>query len=330
MVVCFHAIIYYFSVPEYHTMPDWAYYGAAGVDLFFVISGFVMVHVTQHRFGSLASQLDFLHGRITRIYPPYWVATLPVIVACLLFSNGINLTLNSKTLFTSFFLFPTGGFPLLRVGWSLIHEIYFYVVFSFFLLGKRESLGKKLLFWALLILGAAVYLPASWRQIPLVNLIFNPFTLEFIAGCFLGLLAWPKNLKYGPLLMVGGFILLMGGTLLMPEKAPVTGDWRPLFLGVPAFLIASGALAMEHNAQILSWSLLQRLGDASFQIYLWHNTVVSAISRYSLRFAMPNSLRCLLTIVCGVTVGYLAHLYIEKPLLRLTRNWHMKRPLPPA
>ena len=329
MVVCFHATIYYFAVPEHRLMPEWSYYGAAGVDLFFVISGFVMVHVSHNRFGSLASQLDFLYDRATRIYPPYWVATLPVIIACVLLSKGVNITLDTKTFFSSLFLLPTAeGFPLLRVGWSLIHEMYFYIVFSFFLLGKRETLFQKLLLWTLIILGAALYLPSPWLDIPLLKIAFNPFTLEFIAGCLLGLVPWPKSFKYGPLLLIVGFILLMGGTLLMPEPAPVTGGWRPLFLGIPAVLIVSGALIMEHNAQILSWSVLQRLGDASFQIYLWHNTVISAVSRYSLKFAMPNGVRCLVTIVCGVSVGYLAHLYIEKPLLHWTRGWRQKRPLP--
>lgn len=326
MVVGFHAIIYYFAVPVRQTMPDWSYYGAAGVDLFFVISGFVMVYVSQNRFGSRASQFNFLYDRVTRIYPPYWVATLPVIIGCLLLDKSVNLTLDPRTFFSSLFLFPTAdGFPLLRVGWSLIHEMYFYIVFSFFLLGKRDTLSRKLLLWGLLILGATLYLPAPWRDIPLCKIAFNPFTLEFIAGCLLGLVVWPRNFKYGPVLLIGGFILLMGGTLLMPEHAPVTGGWRPLFLGLPAVLIVGGALVMEHNAQVLSWSWLQRLGDASFQIYLWHNTVISAVSRYSLKVAMPNEVRCLLTLVCGITVGYLAHLYIEKPLLNWTRGWRKKR-----
>ena len=325
MVVGFHALFYYFGASA--AMPEWSYYGAAGVDLFFVISGYVMVYVSQNRFGSVASQLRFLYERATRIYPPYWVATLPVILACLLLGPSVNHTLTLRTLVTSLFLIPTSDeFPLLRVGWTLFHEMYFYFVFSFLLLGSRGTLYKKLLVWALLILGAALYLPAPWRGIPLLKIVFSPFTLEFIAGCLLGLVAWPQHFKTGPWLAAAGFILLLGGTCLVPDPSSVTGGWRPLFLGLPAVLIVGSALTMERNAQVLRWNWLQRLGDASFQIYLWHNTVISAFMRYSLKLPLPHEVRCVLAVVCGVTLGYLAHLYIEKPLLRWSRGWCQKRP----
>jgi len=321
MVVFFHALVYFFSFPVNVPMPRWASFGASGVDVFFVISGFVMVYVTRNRFGSFAAQGRFLLDRVLRIYPFYWVATLPVIVACVLFPKLTFISLNGGTLLDSLLLLPQKDFPLLRVGWTLVHEMYFYIVFSFFLLGKREGLVRKLCVWALLVGCASLFLPAPWLEIPWVHLASNPLTLEFIAGCFLGLIVWPKGFRHGPLLLVCGFALLWLGTLTMPFPPMEPGCMRHLYLGLPSIFIVGVALAMENNARTLHGAWLQRLGDASFQIYLWHVTVISAVSRASLKLPIPNVLRLCLTITCALTVGYLVYWWIEKPLRKLTKRW---------
>jgi len=322
MIVGFHALIYYFAAPNTEPLPIWSYVGASGVDVFFVISGFVMVYVTRAQFGTLANQITFLANRFTRVYPSYWVATLPVIIVCILLPQSTVIHLNWRTLFFAFTLFPCEeGFPLLRVGWTLTHEIYFYAVFSFFLLGKREHLGRKLFLWAIFVIVASLTLPARWQTIPFVQLVGNPLTLEFIAGCVLGLVIWPNGFKGGVWFFLGGFLLLLIAALNMSQVPDVSGWQRPLEFGIPSIFIVGGAIAMEGRHQILRWKPIQVFGDASFQIYLWHVTVISAVSRYSLRFSINNFVRLLLTIVSALVISYLAHRLIEKPLLKFTRSW---------
>ncbi|MCX6967957.1 MAG: acyltransferase [Verrucomicrobia bacterium] len=320
LVVGFHALVYYFAFPVEVPMPRWAFTGASGVDIFFVISGFVMVHVTRNRFGSVRGQARFLADRVARIYPYYWLATLPVVLTCLALPRLTSISLNGKVLFESLLLLPQSDFPLLRAGWTLIHEMYFYLAFSFFLWGKRERLWSKLCVWALLVGCASLLLPAKWLEIPWVHLVSNPLTLEFIGGCFLALVPWPKGFRQGSWLLLGGFVLLLPGTLSMPFPAMEPGCMRHLYLGLPSILIVAAALAMEQGGQTLHWAGFQRLGDASFQIYLWHLTVISAVSRFSMKLPIPNGLRLLLTIGCAVVFGYLVYLWIEKPMREWTRG----------
>lgn len=324
LVVFFHGLVYFFSFPVFVPMPRWSYYGASGVDIFFVISGFVMVYVSRSRFGSVRGQVGFLADRVERIYPFYWLASLPVFLTCILLPHLTAITLNPKVVFDSLMLLPQPDFPLLRVGWTLTHEMYFYLVFSFFLLGKREALWGKLCAWALLVGCASLFLPARWLGIPWVQLVSNPLTLEFIAGCFLGMISWPKGFRLGPWILIAGFALLLPATLAMPAPAMEPGCLRHLYLGLPSILIVGVVLCMEQNAQTLHWAWLQRLGDASFQIYLWHVTVISAVSRALMKLPIPNILRLVLTIGCAVIFGYLVYLWMEKPFRKWTRRWRAK------
>ena len=326
MVVIFHGFFRYFaSLPHFSTpqwcLPQWAHYGESGVDVFFVISGFVMVYVTRNRCGSFASQRKFLVDRITRIYPPYWIATLPVVLVCIFLPNVRENTLNVGAFWHSLALFPgPDQFPLLRVGWTLIHEMYFYLVFSFFLLGKRERLPLKLWIWAGCVIAAPYVLPAGWLSLPWVKLVSNAFALEFIAGCFLALAVWPKVFAYGFWLLAGGFLLLLLGTFMISSEEASSGFLRPLFFGIPSVCIVGGALAMECHGSVLGWSWLQRLGDASFQIYLWHTTLLAIVSRYALKAGVAPLLCLVLTIASSVAVSYCIHLWGEKPILKWTRS----------
>lgn len=325
MVASFHGLFYYFGALSGQPRPQWTHCGAAGVDLFFVISGFIMVYVNRDRFGSPRHQLNFLFDRATRIYPAYWIATLPVIAACLLLAGEVNQSLTLRHLASSISLWPAeGGFPLLRVGWSLTHEVYFYIVFSFFLLGRRSALLAKLLGWAAAVIVLRIALPAAWYQLPLLRLAFNPFTLEFITGALLALAVWSGRWnRLGPWLLAGGFVLMMAGTLAMPDPSAASSEWRPWYFGIPSLMIVGGAGIMERNGQYLGF--LQRLGDASFQIYLWHNTVIAAVWRFTQFLPIPNEARLALALGCGISAGCLAHRYIERPLLRVVRGWR-KRP----
>ena len=105
--------------------------GAAGVDLFFVISGFVMVYASEPLFGSASGAVTFLYHRIVRIVPLYWLATtFYVIVAVLL--PGLGTAYPIRTVAASFLFIPTllpdGGIhPVVLQGWTLNYEMLFYV-----------------------------------------------------------------------------------------------------------------------------------------------------------------------------------------------------------
>ena len=109
------------------------YYGNFGVDLFFVISGFVMVYASEALFGQPGASRKFVIRRLIRIVPLYWIATSYALWG-LLNVTGLNLPAATwKSIFGSYFFlpfpFPTGG-PLLIVGWTLNYEMFFYLIFA--------------------------------------------------------------------------------------------------------------------------------------------------------------------------------------------------------
>ena len=106
-------------------------FGAWGVDIFFVISGFIMMYITEH------NNKNFLIKRIIRIVPLYWLLTLAVFLIAFLKPEILNnTTANFEHLLKSLFFIPfnkneAGHFPILFLGWTLNYEIIFYILFAF-------------------------------------------------------------------------------------------------------------------------------------------------------------------------------------------------------
>ena len=171
--------------PSRALLPHMEPLGDAGVDLFFVINGFVMVTITQGQFKHYSGALTFFLRRAARIYPLYWFYTL-LYLPLFLFrpgmmnrpggSEGINLT-------KSFLLLPSPVAPLIGQGWTLIHEMYFYLVFALILLSPKNFRPQLLAAWTLVIVGAWCMGTGVVHNSATLALIFNPMTLEFLAGC---------------------------------------------------------------------------------------------------------------------------------------------------
>src|SRR5687767_4316208 len=135
-------------------LPHFFDLGVSGVDLFFVISGFVMVTVTRGRRGGWRT-LEFLYSRATRIYPTYWFYFFITLCVFLAMPHWVNASENHQAdLWRSFFLFPGQHLPLVLVGWSLILELWFYVVFAGLLLLDERMRLPALAIWAVIILAA--------------------------------------------------------------------------------------------------------------------------------------------------------------------------------
>jgi peptidoglycan/LPS O-acetylase OafA/YrhL len=158
---------------------EWS--GRCGVYLFFIISGFVIVRASARE-----DWRQFIAARVTRIYPTYWFYTALLLVT---FIAGRGLAENlaersNVSLLASFALWPTAGGPLLNVGWTLIHEMYFYIVVAVMLAARLRPL-RTLLLWAIVVVAAQ---PFSYNNTPLAAVLFSPLTLLFIFGAGLGLI----------------------------------------------------------------------------------------------------------------------------------------------
>jgi exopolysaccharide production protein ExoZ len=317
-------------------LPLFSTFGASGVDLFFVISGFVMVHTTRYALGSAKTALVFLTKRITRIYPPYWIFSALVFLVYFFFPHLIQRPdAQEIRLLESFLLLPQAQLPLLVVGWTLIHEMYFYCCFAVFLMFPRRTLPVALGFWLAALSGVSV-IPALFPGIsfgPITTLIAHPLTLEFIFGCFAGL-ALNADIRAPRLTAATGVIaLLLGWSLhyFLTNAAPLAGWTRVLLLGIPYALIVYGFISREIVSPPAYPAVLGRIGDASYSIYLSHFLVVSAFSR---TFALAtrntvispwgvfdNLLFIGVSFSLVLLFGLLSFRYLERPLLALCRRF---------
>ena len=308
-------------------LPGWLGAGQLGVDLFFVISGFVMVTVTRGRFRSAVQARRFLWHRLTRIYPLYWVYTTLALAVFLVQPAWVNSSQgNQVDVIASYLLLPQPLLPLVQVGWTLVHEVYFYLVYAVVLrfLAERHLPAAMLGWAALVILLGTVTLGPWW------NVAFSPLTLEFIAGCLLA--SWLH--RSGPLPVPGGALVGVAAVALLVAVAgyqwfftqhgvPPTG-WAQLVLyGIPAVVIV-GCLVSAEARGIGFPRPVVATGDASYSIYLSHLFVINAVGRLWEPLAgegvLDNAVVLALTMGLVLLVGAMSYRFLELPLLRLSRR----------
>lgn len=310
-------------------IPSWLTHSFGGVDVFFVISGLMMVIVTQGKFGSAKNALRFAFDRVVRIYPLYWFYTTIALVVYLINPKLVNSAQGNRVdILASYLLLPSDLTPLINVGWSLVHVVYFYLMFTLFVLWLKENhLAIALVGWAMFVSLGQLYCHFSSCGTSL-NLITHPHTYEFIAGCFIGVLYHRNFHKLGLAAFVAGIVLLVGGILYLsplPAGQGVSNWNRVSVFGLPAVLIVYGVTALETEGRIVLPARLQSLGDASYSIYLSHVPILAPLGLVWSWFVTPDPLNHFIAllgmIITAILFGLSSYSFIEKPLLQKLRAW---------
>lgn len=237
--------------------------GFAGVDLFFVISGFIMVWVTRNTPSGLASSSEFLFGRLTRIYPVWWAAALLGLLylvlsggVALLDSSGVAIrpeTPEYQYIVKSFLLIPQQDFPVLLIGWTLIHEVYFYFVFALILLLPRVWLPLALLVWGIAVAAASLLGLSTHIAQNLITLAVHPMTMEFIFGAIVGLLLTSGLVWRAGIITLLASLSLVAMLGLQGEPTSYTLQWgRVLEIGLPCAALIYGLAGLEVQGR-LAW-----------------------------------------------------------------------------
>jgi exopolysaccharide production protein ExoZ len=297
----------------------------SGVDLFFVISGFIMVYVTA-KAGS--SAVHFMKMRIVRIVPLYWLYTFAtaglILVAPHLFKTSV---FTVPHFIQSLFFIPHWGptdslSPIILLGWTLNYEMFFYAVFAVAMalwVAWRVPLALAMLL-VLPILGLFINFDGSaWGEF-----YSNEIILEFIFGMLLAPL-----LLNGVLDRVGvptGFALIAAGFIGLCIGGYHFETSRALFFGVPAALVVGGALCIEAARHVPRVQPFLLLGDASYSIYLAHLFPI-AMLRFGWGKLMlatdglgPVIVFMTLTLLAGALAGVASYLLLERPVLQYMRR----------
>jgi exopolysaccharide production protein ExoZ len=332
MVVLFHATqIWSIHVVNQQNSLAWIR-GGAGVDIFFVISGFVMMVSSSGMQGAHPGR-DFLERRWIRIAPLYWIITSVVLMQLLLQSHpepqsgSKQLVVSLPYVVSSYLFIPYRNSlgstePLLSVGWTLSFEMFFYFLFAAGL-ALRISVVRFLapIMVTLVIVGN--FRQHTW---PALTVLANPLLLEFLAGVLLGYavlqgvrLQWQVAMLLGVLGLVAIPILPAVGGLLI----------RILIWGVPALLIVMSGVMLEDRfgKSVPRWALL--LGDASYSLYLSHLLVMSMagallVRLHVLAFGVTGRPYKAITILVCVSLSIFGSLllywWVENPLNKTLRR----------
>jgi len=321
-VVAFHA---WGVAPADFKVPESAIafalsHGGHGVDLFFVISGFIIFYAT-HR--APLTPAEFLRRRVERIVPLYFFAILAVTTLAVTlpatFGTPDWYTLRHILKSLAFIAFTDGEMPVVYVGWSLEYEMYFYLAVALLLALTRDAWRNiVMIFSALALVG----------QVPGVNaalgnyaFFVDPMILEFVLGVIVGMLFangrvdWPISVA----------VFCAIAVLLVTDPTN-----RVVLSGIPAACLVATAAFVSRKRIDPSWPelALARLGDASYSIYLAQVQTVSLANAFivGLSPSIPPLLLVIVTTAIVVALGLLLNILVERPFLRLSRRLGGPRP----
>lgn len=298
-------------------------FGAVGVDVFFVISGFIIATTTQGQTGVVAAGA-FLWRRFRRVAPIYWLLSLPILIG--MARGG---TLSPEVAAATFLFWPFSGlemtFPALGPGWTLCFEMLFYAGFGLAIAGGRR-VG-----WGLIGAYAAMLAAGLVVATPVLRFWGAPIIVEFLLGVGI---AWmwrsaPRRLglwAVGLATLGFGLGLVFGYGGIDDVRAlndPWNGLRRVVIWGLPSALLVFGVVRMERTDR--APGRLGRaavfMGDASYSIYLVHVLVIRALGRLfeSGMVGLPGDAVVGLTVIASLAAGAVVHVWIERPMLEFMR-----------
>ena len=331
MVMLSHLYIIDQKYNTHPLLPEGLLFGMAGVDIFFVISGFIMVYITSKWTPpSIKRVPEFLFARITRIYPLYWLVSAALLIVYLIRPDMVfSSSPGEPNLIKSFLLFPDKTFPLLEVGWTLIHEIGFYIIFAGLLI-----LRKSLRLWGLLIWASFIIITASagLNNISVfTRYMLSPLTLEFIAGGIVGWLFIKAPARIFPwiaILVILSCLVAIGAYYMIGDQDLFFRHWtRTLIFTVPASLIVM-LMALRDKSGKACPKTFVTLGDWSYALYLTHILTLSLLGRIWARLGIDNPLLGFIAIILmsivTIAVAGLTYKLFEHPALLLSKRVRQK------
>lgn len=315
----------------YPLLPEGLLFGMAGVDIFFVISGFIMVYITrQWTMPSIKRIPEFLFARFTRIYPLYWLVSAALLIVYLIRPDLVfSGSAAEPNLVKSFLLLPDNTLPLLEVGWTLIHEIGFYIIFAGLLILRKSLRLLGLLIWAsIIIISVSTGLNDSSA---FTRYLLSPLTLEFIAG---GLVSWffiKAPARIFPWISTLALLSVFAAIItcyIIGDHNVIFRHWpRTLTFIVPASLIVFLLALRDKNGNSCPKAFV-KLGDWSYALYLTHILTLSLLGRIWSKFGLDSPLLGFMAIIlmtmAAIAVAGLTYKLFEHPALLLSKRLRQK------
>lgn len=310
-------------------------FGAFGVDIFFVLSGFIITYTSKERYKLFEDKVTFLKRRVYRVYPVYWIVLMIFVLLIIVkeFVNnlypGIILDIEhiqTSELISSIFLYPHlvgNSFAVyLPSAWTLTYEIIFYITsFLSILIFSRISLRGIVLISLLSYFFFGLFIDNT-----LLNYVFgNTLIIEFVYGVIIAKIYLLdkeiiKNKNWVFIFYISIILYIL--TLFIPiEHGSNINPYRFIYWGIPAFILVLSCVFLNKKySKSLPISLIF-IGDASYSIYLTHVAITLPISNkifsvLGLNDYLYFDFYILILVLVSVAFGSLFYLIIERPLLK--------------
>jgi peptidoglycan/LPS O-acetylase OafA/YrhL len=307
-------------------------FGYGGVDIFFVISGFLVYYVHCWELGRKQFGVDFLIKKCLRIFPVYWLVLIILLAVYLLIpSYGLAETRNPVYVMQSFLLLPLRNmtYSALSVAWTLRYELLFYLLFCAMFFLKRKTAFSFLLLWVLisavnLILGVIGLGTENFD----FNFLFSAYNLEFALGSISAYLVINTYVskKLSLIVFLSGVFIFM--TTSMLDVICHLQLHRFLYYGIPAVIIIYGMTAYEFNHGMRCTKPLVYLGNASYSVFLVHLPTISFLNKIFMKFSIYELTGYFAGIavigVLSVISGCIFYELVEKNMNRLLANIRVK------
>jgi exopolysaccharide production protein ExoZ len=298
------AVVYSHSVTQVDGYEQYlGHAGSFGVDIFFVISGFIMIYIAKpgNTFGK------FIINRARRVIPLYWFFTLLMGAILLLLPSVFKATqfdINALVLSLGFIphwsmVNPSEAWPIVAPGWSLNFEMYFYFVF-----GLSLFFAEKYRIYFITLVISTVFIVANVfgnEQSAVAHFFAESMVFEFVLGMLLAL-AWKRGFRLPSSL---SWILLIAATGMLFLHLPVP---RILEYGVPSLLIVMACLFIS----IREWRFGILLGDASYALYLSHIFTLGVLRKILPPILGEGQIAAYLFVLISMVVCTVASLFIHK------------------
>jgi peptidoglycan/LPS O-acetylase OafA/YrhL len=298
---------------------------SAGVDVFFVLSGFIMHHIAASCSGGARPVVGFLAARLLRVWPLYALVNLIACAALLVGVGSDGATpydLRPLRLASTLFVpsFNERGVlqPIVGVGWTLNYEMLFYVCFAVALAFGRRRIPGLITLLLTALYGIGTLLPPSSVSGAFLG---NGIVFEFLFGVWISEWVRRTPLPFPPFLWIAVAVLGFAAAAFLPEGF----GWRGATRGIPAAALLIGMLGLEARTRWPGWSVA--LGDASYSTYLIHTQIVYWIAvplfpvLHAHLTAVAPEMTAAVAICFSQAGGLLCHRWVEKPLRIADRTW---------
>jgi exopolysaccharide production protein ExoZ len=321
LVVLYHACTVTFPAPKYWGL-DPTYnlfaFGHAGVEFFFVLSGFIILHVHWNDLGQRRRLAGFVQKRWARIYPIYWVilaGLVPIYYLMPSFGEGHErepgLLLSSALL-----IHGTSDKTLLSVAWTLYHEVLFYAVFAIGIWHRRFGAVAMAFFLGFSALG--LLLPG--RSYPLA-FYASPLHLLFGLGMLACILLRLRKIRQAWAWLVAGLTLFLGTAVIENlDLGWLSSDARHLLYGIGCTAAVCGAVQLERDGRLRAGRWLCFLGDASYSLYLIHFPLLSLAAKVLIATPLQPGASLIMMLAAVTAAGCLFHVLVERPLVQWTQR----------